>query len=94
MLECLAVRNYCTLRDFVIPLASLNLVSGANGTGKSNVYKALRLLAETARAAPSRRSRARAGCSRRCGPARACATARRCASASDSAAPSTATPST
>ena len=50
MLECLAVRNYRTLHDFVIPLTSLNLVSGANGTGKSNVYKALRLLAETAQA--------------------------------------------
>jgi predicted ATPase len=48
MLETLAVQNYRTLRDFVIPLGPLNLVIGANGSGKSNIYKALRLLAETA----------------------------------------------
>ncbi len=48
MLQTLAVLNYRTLRDFVIPLGSLNLISGANGSGKSNIYKALRLLAETA----------------------------------------------
>lgn len=48
MLECLAVRNYRTLRDVVIPLGPLNLVTGANGSGKSNVYRALRVLAETA----------------------------------------------
>ena len=33
----------------VLPLGSLNVVTGANGTGKSNLYKALRLLADTAR---------------------------------------------
>jgi predicted ATPase len=48
MLQTLAVQNYRTLRDFVIPLGSLNLVTGANGSGKSNLYRALRLLAETA----------------------------------------------
>lgn len=48
MLETLAVLNYRTLRDFVIPLEPLNLVTGPNGSGKSNIYKALRLLAETA----------------------------------------------
>ncbi len=48
MLKTLAVRNYRTLRDFVIPLEPLNLITGANGSGKSNVYKALRLLANTA----------------------------------------------
>ena len=48
MLETLAVQNYRTLRDFVIPLGPLNLITGANGSGKSNIYKALRLLAETA----------------------------------------------
>ncbi len=48
MLEALAVQNYRTLRDFVIPLGPLNLITGANGSGKSNIYKALRLLAETA----------------------------------------------
>jgi predicted ATPase len=48
MLKTLAVQNYRTLRDFVIPLGPLNLITGANGSGKSNIYKALRLLAETA----------------------------------------------
>src|SRR5262245_32814239 len=48
MLQTLAVRNYRTLRDFVIPLGQLNLVTGPNGSGKSNIYRALRLLAETA----------------------------------------------
>ena len=48
MLQTLAVQNYRTLRNFVIPLAPLNLITGANGSGKSNIYKALRLLAETA----------------------------------------------
>ncbi len=31
-----------------MPMGSLNLVTGANGSGKSNIYKALRLLTETA----------------------------------------------
>ncbi len=48
MLQTLAVKNYRTLRDLVIPLGSLNLITGANGVGKSNIYKALRLLADTA----------------------------------------------
>jgi predicted ATPase len=47
MLQTLAVRNYRTLRDFVIPLGPLTLITGTNGSGKSNIYKALRLLAET-----------------------------------------------
>jgi predicted ATPase len=49
MLTTLAVSNYRTLRDLVMPLQRLNLITGANGTGKSNVYRALRLLADTAR---------------------------------------------
>lgn len=48
MLSTLAIANYRSLRDLVVPLSSLNLVSGANGSGKSNLYRALRLLADTA----------------------------------------------
>lgn len=48
MLTTLAVQNYRTLRDVVISLRQLNLITGSNGSGKSNIYKALRLLAETA----------------------------------------------
>lgn len=49
MLTTLAVSNYGTLRDLVMPLRRLNLITGANGAGKSNVYRALRLLADSAR---------------------------------------------
>jgi predicted ATPase len=48
MIQTLAVANYRSLRRLVVPLQGLNLITGANGTGKSNVYRALRLLAETA----------------------------------------------
>ncbi len=49
MLTILAIANYRSLRNLVIPLRRLNLITGPNGSGKSNVYRALRLLAETAR---------------------------------------------
>lgn len=54
-LTALAVENYRSLRDFIVPLAGLNVVTGPNGSGKSSVYRALRLLADTAqgRAIPS-----------------------------------------
>lgn len=48
MLNTLAVSNYRSLRDLVFPLQRLNVLTGANGSGKSNVYRALRLLADTA----------------------------------------------
>lgn len=48
MLSVLAVANYRSLRQLVVPLAELNVVSGENGSGKSNLHRSLRLLAETA----------------------------------------------
>ena len=48
MLSTLAVSGYRSLRDLAIALGRLNLVTGGNGSGKSNLYRALRLLAETA----------------------------------------------
>ncbi|OPA95944.1 ATP-binding protein [Pseudomonas fluorescens] len=48
MLKTLAVANYRSIKQLVVPLGRLNLVTGANGSGKSNLYRALRLLAETA----------------------------------------------
>ena len=48
MLTTLAIANYRSLRDVVLPLGRLNLVTGPNGSGKSNLYRALRLLADTA----------------------------------------------
>jgi len=48
MLRVLAVANYRSLRQLVVPLGDLNVVSGENGSGKSNLHRSLRLLAETA----------------------------------------------
>ncbi len=48
MLTALAVANYRSLRELTVPLAPLTLIAGPNGSGKSNLYRALRLLAETA----------------------------------------------
>lgn len=49
MIRKLAIANYRSLLDLVVPLGPLNVVTGANGSGKSNLYRALRLLAQTAR---------------------------------------------
>ena len=48
MLKTLAVANYRSLLSLTVPLGQLNLITGPNGSGKSNLYRALRLLAETA----------------------------------------------
>src|SRR5579863_2841055 len=48
MLTILAVSNYRSLRKLIVPLKALNVVTGPNGSGKSNLYRALRLLADTA----------------------------------------------
>jgi predicted ATPase len=47
-LQTLAVANYRSIRSLILPLGQLNLITGANGSGKSNLYRALRLLAEAA----------------------------------------------
>ncbi|SCK45292.1 AAA family ATPase [Streptomyces sp. WMMB 322] len=49
MITTLAVENYRSLSSLVVPLERLNVVTGANGTGKSSLYRALRLLADAAR---------------------------------------------
>jgi predicted ATPase len=48
MIGTAAVSGYRSLRDLVLPLARLNLVTGANGSGKSSLYRALRLLSDAA----------------------------------------------
>jgi predicted ATPase len=49
MLTSLAVEGYRSLRRLILPLEQLNVVVGANGTGKSSLYRAIRLLAEAGR---------------------------------------------
>ncbi|MEZ5450625.1 MAG: AAA family ATPase [Thiolinea sp.] len=48
MLNTLAIANYRSLLKLTVPLGQLNLIIGTNGSGKSSLYRALRLLAETA----------------------------------------------
>jgi predicted ATPase len=48
VIQTLAIANYRSLRHLVVPLGKLNVVTGENGSGKSNLYRALRLLSETA----------------------------------------------
>ncbi|CAJ1584229.1 AAA family ATPase [[Mycobacterium] wendilense] len=49
MLSTVAVHGYRSLRDIVLPLGRLTVLTGANGTGKSSVYRALRLLSDCGR---------------------------------------------
>lgn len=49
MIRTLAVENYRSLRHLVVPLTGLNVVTGANGSGKSSLYRALHLLADSSR---------------------------------------------
>ncbi|MFT4216129.1 MAG: AAA family ATPase [Micropruina sp.] len=48
MITTLAVHGYRSLREVVLPLERLTVVTGANGVGKSNLYRAFQLLAGTA----------------------------------------------
>ncbi|CQD16614.1 ATPase [Mycobacterium lentiflavum] len=49
MLQTVAIRGYRSLREVILPLGRLSLITGANGVGKSSVYRALRLLADCGR---------------------------------------------
>ncbi|MBD5786452.1 AAA family ATPase [Cellulosimicrobium terreum] len=48
MIGTIAVEGYRSLRRLVLPLGRLTVVTGANGTGKSNLYRSLRLLQQCA----------------------------------------------
>ncbi len=48
MIGTIAVHGYRALRELRVPLARITLVTGANGAGKSSLYRALRLLADCA----------------------------------------------
>ena len=49
MLQTVAIRGYRSLREVILPLGQLSIITGANGVGKSSVYRALRLLADCGR---------------------------------------------
>ncbi|GAA1048220.1 AAA family ATPase [Arthrobacter russicus] len=46
MISTLAVHNFRSVRELVLDLHGLDVITGANGSGKSNLYRALRLLAD------------------------------------------------
>lgn len=48
MMTRLAIAGYRSLRDVRLELGALNVVTGANGSGKSSLYRALNLLADIA----------------------------------------------
>jgi predicted ATPase len=48
MITRLAISGYRSLREIKVTLGPLNVVTGANGSGKSSLYRALSLLADIA----------------------------------------------
>ena len=48
-LDTFSIGNYRSLQDVWLPLSALSVVTGANGSGKSNVFRALALLKAAAR---------------------------------------------
>lgn len=48
MILTLSISGYRSIRNLVLPLEKLTVVTGANGSGKSSLYRAIRLLADVA----------------------------------------------
>ncbi|HWU88192.1 MAG TPA: AAA family ATPase [Kofleriaceae bacterium] len=48
MIRTLAFAGYRSLRNLVVEVGPLTAITGGNGTGKSNVYRALKLLVDAA----------------------------------------------
>lgn len=44
MIKTLHIENYRSIRHQSLELEQLNIVFGPNGTGKSNIYKAIHLM--------------------------------------------------
>ena len=63
-----AIENYRSLRDLRLPLDQLNVITGANGTGKSSLYRACDCWLTAARVGSSPQWPVKAGSSRPFGP--------------------------
>ncbi|TWU54305.1 high-affinity zinc transporter ATPase [Rubripirellula tenax] len=48
VIDRIAISGYRSIRSIILRLGQLNVVTGANGSGKSNLYRALRLIADAA----------------------------------------------
>lgn len=48
VIDRIAIAGYRSIRSIILRLGQLNVVTGANGSGKSNLYRVLRFLAATA----------------------------------------------
>ncbi|OYP34199.1 ATP-binding protein [Rhodopirellula sp. MGV] len=48
MIDRIAVSGYRSIRSIILQLGQLTVITGANGTGKSNLYRALKLIADAA----------------------------------------------
>src|SRR5687767_2027640 len=48
MIRTLAFQSYRSLRELVLGVDRLTVITGANGVGKSSVYRGLRLLCDAA----------------------------------------------
>ena len=48
VIDRIAITGYRSIRSIILRLGQLNVVTGANGSGKSNLYRALRLIADAA----------------------------------------------
>ena len=57
----LRAAGYRSLRDVTLPVGRVTVVVGANGAGKTNLYRALRLLAASARGRLTREIAAEGG---------------------------------
>jgi predicted ATPase len=48
MIKTIAIHGYRTLRELRLGLSKINIIEGANGSGKTNIYRALRLIVDAA----------------------------------------------
>ena len=63
----LCISGYRALRDVRLEIGQLTVVTGANGSGKSSLYRALRLLADVAQGRIIQSLALEVACRRCCG---------------------------